>query len=149
MSVTLSATLSAAQSNPAAGQTGLSRNGTLLPLPEKTVLQNSTAIPGGAGGTATPQPRLVQAAHQFEASLMQELMSPLLPGHASLDGDGEDGSDSALSAFAGEAFAKALSDRGGFGIATRIIHQLSASGSHSGNAPTAKPGSHHSGKGND
>jgi len=31
----------------------------------------------GAGDEATPQPRLVRAAHEFEAQMMKELMKPL------------------------------------------------------------------------
>jgi Rod binding domain-containing protein len=84
--------------------------------------------------SSVPQPRLVKAAHEFEAAIMQELMTPLLPGHDSLDGD-DAGSSSALSAFAGEALGQALSERGGFGIADRIIRQLSAGGNHSGKTP--------------
>jgi Rod binding domain-containing protein len=85
---------------------------------------------------AAPQPRLVKAAHEFEAALMKELMAPLAPGGDAMEGGAESGSNSALSSFASEALGKALSERGGFGIATRIIHQLT--GNHSGNAPVPK-----------
>ncbi len=78
-------------------------------------------------------PKLVSAAHEFEASMMKELMEPLQAGHDSLDGS-EDGSSSALSSFAGEALGKAISEHGGLGIATSILHQLSAGGNHSGSA---------------
>lgn len=84
----------------------------------------------------TPQPRLVKAAHEFEAAMMKELMAPLEPGHAPLYGGEEDGSSSALSSFAGEALGKAISEHGGFGIAKSIIHQLT--GNHSGNSPVPK-----------
>jgi Rod binding domain-containing protein len=80
---------------------------------------------------------LVNAAHEFEASMMKELMGPLVSGGGSLDGDSED-SASALTSFAGEALGKAISEHGGFGIATKILHQLSAAGNHSGN--TVVPG---------
>ena len=83
-----------------------------------------------AAAQVTPQPRLVKAAHEFEAAMMKELMAPLDPGHDSMDG--EDGSYSALGSFAGEALGKAISEHGGFGIAKSIIHQLT--GNHSGNA---------------
>ena len=79
----------------------------------------------------TPQPRLVKAAHEFEAAMMKELMAPLEPGHDPLGGEAEDGSSSALGSFAGEALGKAISEHGGFGIAKSIIHQLI--GNHSGN----------------
>lgn len=80
----------------------------------------------------TPQPRLVKAAHEFEAAMMKELMAPLEPGHDPLGGEAEDGSSSALGSFAGEALGKAISEHGGFGIAKSIIHQLT--GNHSGNS---------------
>jgi Rod binding domain-containing protein len=84
-----------------------------------------------------PQPRLVRAAHEFEAAMMQELMAPLLPGHDPLNGE-DTGSSSALSAFAGEALGQALSERGGFGIANRIIRQLTTASNHSGKTPVLK-----------
>jgi hypothetical protein len=80
--------------------------------------------------TSVPPPRLVSAAHEFEADLMKELMTPLEPGHDPLGGDQED-SSSALSSFAGEALGKALSEHGGLGIAKSILHQLSSEGNRS------------------
>lgn len=82
---------------------------------------------------STPSPKLVNAAHEFEASMMKELMAPLASGGDSLEG-GEDaaGSESAITSFAGEALGKAISEHGGFGIANRILHQLSTAGNHSG-----------------
>jgi len=81
-----------------------------------------------------PQPRLVKAAHEFEAAMMKELLEPLIPGHSGLEG-GDSGSSSALSSFAGEALGQALSEHGGFGIAQSIIRQLTAVSNHSGNSP--------------
>ncbi len=79
---------------------------------------------------ATPQPRLVKAAHEFEAQMMQELLKPLTTGNG-LDGEEGDtasGSGGALGAFASEALGQALSEQGGFGIATSIVRQLSSTG---------------------
>jgi Rod binding domain-containing protein len=87
--------------------------------------------------STAPSPKLVTAAHEFEASMMKELMGPLVSGDDSLDGDSED-SASALTSFAGEALGKAISEQGGFGIATKILHQLSTAGNHSGK--TVVPG---------
>jgi Rod binding domain-containing protein len=81
----------------------------------------------------SPSPKLVNAAHEFEASLMKELMAPLLPGH-DLSGEDEEGSASALGEFAGEALAKAISEHGGFGIASGILRQLSSQSNHFGNS---------------
>jgi peptidoglycan hydrolase FlgJ len=72
-------------------------------------------------------PKLEHAAHEFEASLMAELLKPLqadgLTGEES-DAGGM-GSGGALQDFASESLARAISERGGFGIADRILRQLS------------------------
>ena len=99
------------------------------------MLSIGTATAAGAAQSTTnsaPQPRLVHAAHEFEAQMMQELLKPMTSGNGL---DGEDGtasgSGSALASFASEALGRALSERGGFGIANGIVSQLS----HSGNRP--------------
>ena len=62
-------------------------------------------------------------------------MKPLNQANG-LGGDGEDGdeedsgSGGALGEFASEALGRALSDHGGFGIATRIVQQLTPAGNH-------------------
>jgi len=86
----------------------------------------------GTAGAAAPQPRLVRAAHEFEAQMMKELMKPMtradsLTG-ADEDSDSDSGSFGALGEFASEALAQALSQGGGFGIANRIVKDLSHSG---------------------
>jgi Rod binding domain-containing protein len=93
---------------------------------------------GTAVGSATPQPRLVKAAHEFEAQMMKELMKPLSRGSsltgADSDGDDDEGPDGALAEFAQEALGKALSEQGGFGIATSIVKQLSHASNQNGTA---------------
>jgi Rod binding domain-containing protein len=63
--------------------------------------------------------------------MMQELLKPLTSG-AGLDGEEDGGSDSgsngALAEFASESLGRALSEHGGFGIATSIIRELSPKG---------------------
>ncbi|HZD77542.1 MAG TPA: hypothetical protein VE218_11080 [Acidobacteriaceae bacterium] len=82
-----------------------------------------------ASGAAaqTKNPKLERSAHEFEASLMTELLKPLQEGDG-LTGEDSDGSgagsEGALSGFASESLARAISERGGFGIADRILHQL-------------------------
>jgi flagellar protein FlgJ len=75
---------------------------------------------------AAKDPKLERAAHEFEASLMAELLKPLqedgLTGENS--DDGGTGSGGALQDFASESLARAISDQGGFGIADRILQQL-------------------------
>jgi Rod binding domain-containing protein len=80
---------------------------------------------------AIPQPRLINAAHEFEAQMIQELLKPLAAMDA-LTGEeqgpeGDTGSNGALGEFATEALGQALSQHGGFGIASRILHDLSHS----------------------
>ncbi|MFT4111554.1 hypothetical protein [Silvibacterium sp.] len=85
------------------------------------------------------QEKLRSAAHEFEASLMQEFLKPLqkdpLFSEGNDDGDealddgqeGGEGSQSTLMSMGSEIFAKALSEHGGFGIASRILNQLGVS----------------------
>jgi len=90
---------------------------------------NIHGIPAAGAYHATgsaDNPRLKAAAHEFEASLMKEFLKPL--EHDSLfseekPGDSSDDEDSAsaLMSFGSEAMATAISERGGFGIATMIL----------------------------
>jgi Rod binding domain-containing protein len=77
-------------------------------------------------------PRLVQAAHEFEGQMMKELLKPMAGGNSlTVDGGDEDedaGSGGALGEFASEALGQGLSANGGFGIADRIVRDLSQSG---------------------
>ena len=98
-----------------------------------------SATAAGTASTSTPQPRLVRAAHEFEAQMMQELMKPLTRG-SSLTGEEDDsgngsGSAGALGQFATEALGRALSEKGGFGIANSVLKDLSHSGNKSGSVP--------------
>lgn len=81
----------------------------------------------GMNGTGVTDPRLKPAAHEFEACLMKEFLEPLQKDpltDGGKDGAGSDGNDNALMSFGSEALARAISERGGFGIATRILEQL-------------------------
>ena len=91
-------------------------------------MQSIAAAAAVTGDAAAPQPRLVRAAHEFEAQMMKEMMKPMTQRNG-LDGDTEDsGSGGALGEFASEALGRALSEQGGFGIARRIVGELSHSG---------------------
>jgi hypothetical protein len=74
--------------------------------------------------------------------MMKQLLEPMTNGDALTGSDNGDaglgsgpgpGSTGALGEFASEALGKALSERGGFGIADRIVKELSRSGNHHGN----------------
>ena len=83
-----------------------------------------------AGSGASP--RLVRAAHEFEGQMMKELLKPMTSGDALTgaddDADSGAGSGGALGEFASEALGQSLSQRGGFGIANRIVQELSHTG---------------------
>ncbi len=81
-----------------------------------------------------PQPRLVRAAHEFEAQMMKELLKPMTEASA-LCADADGSETGVLGEFATESLAGALSAGGGFGIADRIVHSLSHSGNRSESAP--------------
>ena len=89
--------------------------------------------PGGASNGGVPEPRLVRAAHEFEAQMMKELLKPMTEASAFADSDGNE--TGVLGEFASESLAGALSAGGGFGIANRIVHTLSHSGNRSQSAP--------------
>ena len=78
--------------------------------------------PSTGSTTSANQPKLERSAHEFEASLMAELLKPLQEE----SDDGGAGSGGALAGFASESLAKAISDRGGFGIADRILQHFAA-----------------------
>ena len=81
----------------------------------------------------SPQPRMVRAAHEFEAQMMKELLTPMTRTDALFrEGDEED--SGILGEFATESLAGALSAGGGMGIADRIIQSLSP-GPTSGKTP--------------
>ncbi len=88
-----------------------------------------TALVQGTAQPA-PQPRLVHAAHEFEAQLMKELLKPLEEGDTLTGDGGEDssGSTGALGEFATETLGQALSEQGGLGIADDLIRTLSHNG---------------------
>jgi Rod binding domain-containing protein len=101
----------------------------------KVESQGLTLQSPSGNSAQTKNPRLERSAHEFEASLMTELLKPLQEsdGLTGEDSDSGAGSEGALSGFASESLARAISERGGFGIADRILHQL-----ESGNAGAQK-----------
>lgn len=80
--------------------------------------------------SAVSENRLRLAAHEFEGQLLQELLKPMASDALAGDGDGED-AGGVLGEFAAEALGRGLSERGGLGIANRLVAQLS----QTGNAP--------------
>lgn len=73
------------------------------------------------------QAKLVDAAQQFEATMLQELLKPMQHGQDSWGGEmksDDDASTDAISSFGTEAMAKAISKGGGFGIAKQIVSKV-------------------------
>jgi hypothetical protein len=87
---------------------------------------------GSTGETQQQNPRLVSAAHEFEASLMKEFLKPLQHDSLFAEGDKKDddeptGSAETLMSYGAEAMAKSLSEHGGFGIAQEILDHFQKS----------------------
>jgi Rod binding domain-containing protein len=97
------------------------------------------SVAAGQGAVAThavPPPRLVRAAHEFEAQLMKELLRPMTEsGSLTGDEDADTGGAGTLGEFASESLAGALSASDGFGIANRILGEVSRSGNSSKASP--------------
>lgn len=74
------------------------------------------------------QAKLVDAAQQFEATMLQELLKPLQHGQSSWGDDekSDDSSTDSISSFGTEAVAKAISKGGGFGIAKQIVSKVTS-----------------------
>jgi flagellar protein FlgJ len=72
------------------------------------------------------QAKLVEAAQQFEATMLQELLKPMQHGQDSWGGElkSDDSASDTISSFGSEAVAKAISKGGGFGIAKQIISKV-------------------------
>ena len=90
----------------------------LLPLAVAT----GTAAPAGADA------KLADAAKQFEAMLLGEMLKPLHFG-AGVDEGAEEGPGGAADTIRGlgtDALAKALAGSGGFGVARQIVKQVTA-----------------------
>ena len=75
---------------------------------------------------AQKQAKLVDAAQQFEATMLQELLKPMQHGQSSWGGEekSDDTASDTISSFGTEAIAKAISKGGGFGIAKQIVSKI-------------------------
>jgi flagellar protein FlgJ len=80
-----------------------------------------------SGIESRKQAKLVDAAQQFEGMMLQEMLKPMRAGQSSWGEDEKSDEDSAgdtMSSFGTEALAKSISEKGGFGIAKRVIAQV-------------------------
>lgn len=85
----------------------------------------ATSQPHANAASAAPSPRLRQAAVEFEASFLQELLKPMQhdPLFSGSDGDG-DGSMGTIGSMGMDAMSRALASAGGLGIAKHILAQM-------------------------
>jgi peptidoglycan hydrolase FlgJ len=90
-------------------------------------ITSDTSIQADTGIDAQKQAKLVDAAQQFEAMMLQEMLKPMRGGQDSWGGNekSDDSASDTISSFGTEAFAKAISKGGGFGIAKQVISQVS------------------------
>jgi Rod binding domain-containing protein len=85
---------------------------------------------GETADPVTPSPRLEKASHEFEASMLQQLLKPMEKETGMFqdgDDDDEDGgadSNSSLREFGTEVMARAISERGGLGISKMVLAKL-------------------------
>jgi|SRR5271170_4916398 len=70
--------------------------------------------------------KLIDAAQQFEATMLQELLKPMQHGQDSWGGEekSDDSAADTMSSFGAEAIAKAISKGGGFGVAKQIVSKV-------------------------
>jgi len=82
-----------------------------------------------SGGDERRTAKLASAAHEFEAMMLQQMLKGLKFGQAPGDGGEDDeatGASGTLQSYGTEVLAKAISGQGGFGIARKIIQQVTA-----------------------
>src|SRR5215470_5390906 len=70
--------------------------------------------------------KLADAAQQFEAMLLQELLKPMRTEDGGWgDEEKSDSASDTITSFGTEAVAKAISQNGGLGIARQVVRQVS------------------------
>jgi peptidoglycan hydrolase FlgJ len=86
------------------------------------------AGPIGVDQNAKDHSRLVDAAQQFEALMVQELLKPMTSTENKWDTGEEEGDKSmdTMSSYGTEAVAKAIAKGGGLGIAKKVVEQVTA-----------------------
>ena len=89
-------------------------------------IETDISVRGSAGAEMQKQAKLVDAAQQFEAMMLQEMLKPLRGGQDSWGGEekSDDSASDTISSFGTEAVAKAISKGGGLGIAKQVIEQV-------------------------
>ncbi len=73
---------------------------------------------------ARPPANLVEAARQFEALMIGQLLKESHAGEAGWPGDGEESGNATMTEVAEEHFAQALAKSGGLGLGATLIKSL-------------------------
>jgi peptidoglycan hydrolase FlgJ len=94
-----------------------------------SALQMTITAAAGTGSSpeAAKHKQLVDAAQQFEAMFLKEMLKPMSAkedGSEKDDGDDKAGDTSTYQSLGVEAMAKAVSAAGGLGIAKRIVSSV-------------------------
>ena len=82
----------------------------------------------GTDQSARDHSRLVDAAQQFEALMLQELLKPMSSTENKWDTDEQEGDKSmdTMTSYGTESVAKAIAKGGGLGIAKKVVAQVTA-----------------------
>jgi len=86
------------------------------------------SVPGGTAAGCGVEKKVVRAAHQFEAVLLNSLLGSLEKTLAKAPGESESDSGNDYKYMGTQALATALGDRGALGVANLIIRKLSHCG---------------------
>ena len=100
-------------------------------------MQPATLFPRIASVTAQPAPpaRLVKAAKQFEALLINTLLGPMEKTFSALPGQKDVAGDSDYAYMATQALASAMAASGGLGIARMIVRNVMSHQEVKGDTP--------------
>ena len=82
----------------------------------------------GIDQSARDHSRLVDAAQQFEALMLQELLKPMNSTENKWDAGEQEGDKSmdTMTSYGTEVMAKAIAKGGGLGIAKKVVEQVTA-----------------------
>ncbi len=88
-----------------------------------SAISGASHVQPADGAAAAPSPKLVKAAHEFEAILLQSWMEKMNKSFLGTE-ESQDPAHDTVSSLGTQAIATALSARGGIGIANMILRQL-------------------------
>jgi Rod binding domain-containing protein len=84
----------------------------------------ATPQPAAARSAPSPSPRVIRAAHQFEALLLEILLGPMERSFSGLPGEANQAGSDTYNSMGVQALATGLAASGGLGIASMIIRNL-------------------------